>query len=73
MKRKTLLEALCWEDDYEQCDAATEIREMCRAIDYGTDPEELLHERGLEADYVDELLSYYSDYMDERTQDLEEY
>ena len=73
MKRKTLLEALCREDDYEQCDAATEIRNMCRDIDHGADPEELLHEHGLDADYVYELLEYYSDYMDEREQDLEEY
>lgn len=73
MTNKTLLQALCREDDHEQCDAATEIRQMCRAIDHGADPEELLQERGLEPDYAMELLDYYSDYIDEREQDLEEY
>jgi hypothetical protein len=48
---------------------------MCRAIDNGADPEELLHEQGIEADmgiYAQGLLDYYSDYMDEQEQRLED-
>jgi hypothetical protein len=67
----TLLEALCWEDDHEQCNAATEIRTMCRAIDHGADPKMLLAERGLKPYHMEELLNYYSDYMDEQEARLE--
>lgn len=68
----SLFEAMCIRNEYtaEQCSA--EIRQMCRAIDNGADPEELLHEQGVEADYAQNLLVYYSDYMDEQEQRLED-
>ncbi len=68
----SLFDAMCIRNEYtaEQCTA--EIRQMCRAIDHGADPEELLHERGIEADYTIELLDCYSDYMDEQEQRLED-
>jgi hypothetical protein len=71
----SLFEAMCIRNEYtaEQCSA--EIRTMCRAIDNGADPEELLHEQGIEADmgiYAQGLLDYYSDYMDEQEQRLED-
>lgn len=68
----TLLEALCREDDHGQCDAAREIRTMCRLIDHGADPKEILQDRGLEPDYTMELLDYYSDYLDEQESRLED-
>jgi hypothetical protein len=68
----SLFEAMCIRNEYtaEQCSA--EIRTMCRAIDNGADPEELLHEQGVEPDYAMNLLVYYSDYMDEQEQRLED-
>lgn len=68
----SLFEAMCIRNEYtaEQCSA--EIRTMCRAIDNGADPEELLHEQGVEPDYADALLIYYSDYIDEQEQRLED-
>lgn len=68
----SLFEAMCIRNEYtaEQCTA--EIRQMCRAIDHGADPEDLLEQRGLEPDYVMDLLDYYSNYMDEQEQRLED-
>lgn len=68
----SLFEAMCIRNEYtaEQCSA--EIRQMCRAIDHGADPEDLLEQRGLEPDYVMDLLDYYSNYMDEQEQRLED-
>ena len=68
----SLFEAMCIRNEYtaEQCSA--EIRTMCRAIDNGADPEELLNEQGVEPDYAMNLLIYYSDYMDEQEQRLED-
>ena len=67
----SLFDAMCIRNEYtaEQCTA--EIRQMCRDIDHGTDPEELLEQQGLEPDYVMDLLDYYSDYTDEQEQRLE--
>jgi uncharacterized protein (DUF433 family) len=45
---------------------------MCRLIDHGADPEEILQDRGLEPDYTMELLDYYSDYLDEQESRLED-
>jgi hypothetical protein len=45
---------------------------MCRGIDYGKDPEDLLEQEGLEPDYVMDLLDYYSDYMDEQELRMED-
>jgi hypothetical protein len=48
---------------------------MCRSIDHGADPEELLHEQGIDADmgiYAEGLLDYYSDYIDEQEQRMED-
>lgn len=70
--RTNLFNAIFIRNEYtaEQCSA--EIRKMCREIDHGADPEDLLEQRGLEPDYVMDLLDYYSDYMDEQEQRLED-
>jgi len=70
--KTNLFNAMFIRNEYtaEQCSA--EIRKMCREIDHGADPEELLEQRGLEPDYVMDLLDYYSDYTDEQEQRLED-
>lgn len=70
--KTNLFNAMFIRNEYtaEQCSA--EIRKMCREIDHGADPEELLEQRGLEPDYVMDLLDYYSNYMDEQEQRLED-
>lgn len=70
--KTNLFNAMFIRNEYtaEQCSA--EIRKMCREIDHGADPEDLLEQRGLEPDYVMELLDYYSNYIDEQEQRLED-
>ena len=67
-----LMTALCNRNGYSVQESVTAIREMCRGIDYGQDPEELLEQLGLEPDYVMDLLDYYSDYMDEQELRMED-
>lgn len=67
-----ILEALI---NVHQCtiaEAVVMVRSMCGDLDHGHDPEELLFTHGLEADYVMDLLDYYSDYMDEQYLRMEE-
>lgn len=67
-----LITALCNRNGYSVQESVIRIREMCRGIDYGKDPEGLLEEEGLEPDYTLELLDYYSDYMDEQELRMED-
>jgi hypothetical protein len=64
--KNSLFKAMCIRNEYTERECAEQIRTMCWHIDRGDDPEELLHQEGLEADYVEELLEHYSDYMDEQ-------
>lgn len=70
--KSNLMTALCNRNGYSVQESVTAIREMCRGIDYGKDPEELLENEGLEPDYVMDLLDYYSDYMDEQELRMED-
>ena len=70
-----LFNAMCVRNEYAAERCTEEIRRMCRSIDHGADPEELLHEQGIDADmgiYAEGLLDYYSDYIDEQEQRLED-
>jgi len=45
---------------------------MCRAIDHGSFPTELIMQAGLKAKHTLELLEYYDDYMDEQDLRMED-
>lgn len=67
-----LITALCNRNGYSVQAAVVCIREMCRAIDYGSFPTELIMESGLKPKHTLELLEYYDDYMDEQNLRMED-
>lgn len=67
-----LITALCNRNGYSVQAAVVCIREMCRAIDYGSFPTELIIESGLKPKHTLELLEYYDDYMDEQNLRMED-
>ena len=67
-----LITALCNRNGYSVQAAVVRIREMCRAIDYGSFPTELIMESGLKPKHTLELLEYYDDYMDEQDLRMED-
>ena len=67
-----LITALCNRNGYSVQAAVVRIREMCRAIDYGGFPTELIMESGLKPKHTLELLEYYDDYMDEQNLRMED-
>ena len=67
-----LITALCNRNGYSVQAAVVRIREMCRAIDYGSFPTELIMESGLKPKHTLELLEYYDDYMDEQNLRMED-
>jgi hypothetical protein len=67
-----LITALCNRNGYSVQAAVVCIRGMCRAIDYGTSPTEIIIDSGLNPRLTPELQSYYDDYMDEQDLRMED-